>query len=108
MDVDGHNDDYNPILILLGLVDSKTSRIIMSTMNFAKTVSEICQENGLSRSSTYRIIGKLYKSGLLSVAKNNIGSKGRKVSLYRSRIKSLKISLRQGEISVESHKNDLD
>lgn len=107
MDVDRYNDffsDYNPILILLGLVDSKTSRIIMSTMNFAKTVSEICQD-GLSRSSTYR---KVYRSGLVSVAKNNIGGKGRKVSLYRSRIKSLKISLREGEISVESHKNDLD
>lgn len=63
----------------------------LSTMNFAKTISEICQENELSRNCTYRIIGKLYKSDLLSVAKNNIGSKGRKVSLYRSRIKSLKL-----------------
>lgn len=97
MNVEKYNDDYNLILMLLGLVDSKTSRIIMSTMNFE-----------LSRSSTYRIIGKLYKSSLLSVAKNNIGSKGRKVFLYRSRIKSLKISLREGEISVESHKNNLD
>lgn len=93
MDVDRYNDDYNPIFILLGLVDSKTSRIIMSTMNFAKTVSESCQENELS-SSTYRMIGKLYKSGLLSVAKGIIGSKGRKVSLCRSRIKSLEVSLR--------------
>lgn len=83
MNVERDNDDYNPILMLLGLVDSKTSRIIMSTMNFE-----------LSRSSTYRIIGKFYKSSLLSVAKNKIGSKGRKVFLYRSRIKSLKISLR--------------
>jgi len=28
----------------VGLYDSKTSRIIMPTMNLPKTVSEICQE----------------------------------------------------------------
>ena len=106
MDVDSYNDDHNAILMLL--VDSKMSRIIMSTMNFAKTVSEICQENELPRSSTYRIIRKLHKSGLLSVGKNNIGNKGRKVLLYRSRIKSLKISLREGEISTEFQKKDLE
>ena len=76
MDVDRYNDDYNPILMFVGIDDSKTSRIIMPTMKLRKTVSEICQES--ERSSTYRIIG-LYKSGLLSVAKNNIDGKGRKV-----------------------------
>ena len=53
----------------VGLYDSKTSRIIMPTMNLLETVSV---------SSTYRIIG-LYKLGLLLVAKNNIGGKSRKV-----------------------------
>jgi len=80
--------------MFVGLDDSKTSRIIMPTMNLRKTVSEICQEN--ERSSTYRIIG-LYKSGLLSVAENNVDGKGRKIFT-----EALRISLRQGEISVAS------
>jgi transcription elongation factor GreA-like protein len=62
--------------MFVGIDDSKSSRIIMPTVKLRKTVSEICQES--ERSSNYRIIG-LYKSGLLSVAKNNIDGKGRKV-----------------------------
>jgi hypothetical protein len=41
MDVDRYNDDYNPILMFVGLDDSKASRIIIPTMNLRKTVSEM-------------------------------------------------------------------
>ena len=41
MDVDRYNDDYNPILMFVGLDDSKTSRIIMPTMKLRKKAKEV-------------------------------------------------------------------
>ncbi|MFZ0511827.1 MAG: hypothetical protein WAM14_09495 [Candidatus Nitrosopolaris sp.] len=107
MDVASYHDDHNAIILLQELVDRNTCRIIMSTMDLAKTASQICQENELPISSTYKKIRNLYEAGLISVEKINIDSKGKKVLLYRSRIKSLEISLREGEILLQFHKNDL-
>ncbi|MGC1929797.1 MAG: hypothetical protein WA667_12535 [Candidatus Nitrosopolaris sp.] len=107
MDVASYHDDHNAIILLQELVDRNTCRIIMSTMDLAKTASQICQENELPISSTYKKIRNLYEAGLISVEKINIDSKGKKVLLCRSRIKSLEISLRKGEILLQFHKNDL-
>lgn len=106
MDDPSHHDDHNAILILREFIDPNACRIIMSTMGFAKTTSQICQENELPISSTYKKIRKLCKSGLISVEKINIDERGKKVVLYKSRIKSLEISLREGRISrsLEFHK----
>ena len=107
MDVASYHDDHNAMLMLRELVDPNTCRIIMSTMDFAKTVSQICQENELPISSTYKRIRKLYEAGLISIEKIHMDSKGRKVLLWRSRIKSLEISLRKDAISLQFQKNYL-
>ena len=107
MDIASYHDDHDAIILLQELVDPNTCRIIMSTMDFAKTVSQICQENEFPISSTYKKIRKLYKAGLISIEKINIDSKGKKILLYRSRIKSLEISLREDGILLQFQKNDL-
>ena len=80
MDVASYHDDHNAILILREFIDPNTCRITTSTMDFAKTISQICQENELPISSTYKKIRKLCKSGLISVEKINIDDKG--LNLY--------------------------
>ena len=50
----------------------------MSTLDSAKTASQICQENELPLSSTFKKIRKLCKSGQISVEKINIDDKGKK------------------------------
>jgi predicted transcriptional regulator len=79
----------------------------MSTIESAKTACQICEENRLPMSSTYKKIRKLYKAGLISIEKINIDRKGKKVLLYRSRIKSLEFNLKEGGIMLQFHKNDL-
>jgi predicted transcriptional regulator len=88
-------NDYNALLLLKELSDRITYRIIISTIESAKTTYQISEENKLPLSSTYKKIQKLYDTGLISVEKINIDSKGKKVLFYRSRIKSLEFNLNQ-------------
>jgi DNA-binding transcriptional ArsR family regulator len=107
MDVASYYDDHNAIIMLRELVDRNTCRIIMSTIDLAKTASQICQESKLPISSTYKKIRKLYKAGLISIDKINIDGKGKKVLLYKSRIKSLEIILRKDGLILQFHRNNL-
>jgi predicted transcriptional regulator len=104
MDLGSYHEDHNSMLMWRELVDPNIYRIIMSTINIAKTVSQICHENELPMSSTYKNIQKLYKSGLISIEKINFDHKGRKVILYRSKIKSLQISISDAGISLQIQK----
>ena len=88
-------NDYNALLLLKELSDIITYRIIISTIESAKTTYQISEENKLPLISTYKKIQKLYDTGLISIEKINIDSKGKKVLFYRSRIKSLEFNLNQ-------------
>ena len=50
-----------------------------------KKCVQICYENKLPLSSTYKKIRKLYYDGLVSVEKIDIDGKGRKVVFYKSK-----------------------
>jgi predicted transcriptional regulator len=88
-------DDHNAIIILKDIADKSTYKIITSIMNQAKTVSEICHENGFPLSSVYKRIHKLRSSGIICIERISIDGKGKKVIYYKSRIKSLEFNLNQ-------------
>ena len=58
MDLTSCHDDLKSMLVLKELVDPNIYRIIVSTMKFAKTLSQICEESELPISSTYKRIQK--------------------------------------------------
>jgi len=92
MDVNSYYENYNAILMLRELADKITYKIIIS-IDSAKTACQICEENKIPLSSTYKKIQKLYNAGLLSIEGIIIDRKGKKVLFYRSQIKSLEVNL---------------
>jgi predicted transcriptional regulator len=94
-------DDYNAILMLREVADKITSRILMSTMNSAKTASEICSENKLPLSSTYKKILKLHTAGLISIEKIGVDGNGKKVIYYKSNVRSLEFNLNEDGLLLQ-------
>ena len=100
------NCDDEAIEMLREIADKTTYRIIISIIHSPKTAAQICAENKLPQSSTYKRIRKLQEEGLITIEKINIDSKGKKVVLYRSKIKSLVFNLKANMISLQFNKND--
>jgi predicted transcriptional regulator len=99
--------DLHDIPILQELADRVACRIIISTINSAKTVSQIRQVNKLPLSSIYKKVQKLSDADLLSIEKINIDSKGRKVLFYRSRVSSIELDLNSEGILLHLVKNNV-
>ncbi|MGA9169920.1 MAG: winged helix-turn-helix domain-containing protein [Nitrososphaeraceae archaeon] len=100
------NCDDEAIEMLREIADKTTYRIIIAIMHSSKTAVQICAENKLPQSSTYKRIRKLQEEGLITIEKISIDSKGKKVVLYRSKIKSLVFNLKANMISLQFNKND--
>ena len=101
------SDDQNDIPILQELADRIACRIIISTIDSAKTVSQIRQENKLPLSSIYKKVQRLSNADLLSIEKINIDNKGRKVVFYRSRVNSIELNLNAEGILLHLVKNNI-
>jgi predicted transcriptional regulator len=78
----------------------------MSIIHSPKTAAQICAENKLPVSSTYERIQKLYEEGLITIERINIDGKGKKVVLYKNKMKSLVFNLKVDMISLQFDKND--
>ena len=100
------NCDDEAIEMLREIADKTTYRIIISIIHSPKTAAHICAENKLPQSSTYKRIRKLQEEGLITIEKIDIDSKGKKVVLYRSKIKSLVFNLKANMVSLQFNKND--
>ena len=100
------NSDDEAIEMLREIADKTTYRIIIAIIHSPKTAAQICAENKLPVSSTYKRIRKLYEASLITIERINIDSKGKKVVLYKSKIKSLVFNLKGDMISLQFDKND--
>jgi predicted transcriptional regulator len=100
------NESQVAIRLLQNIVDDTTLKIILSTIDIAKTVLQICYENKIPISSTYKKIRKLQYAGLIFIKKIEIDDKGKKVVFYKSKIKTLEFTLKKDGILLQFHKND--
>ena len=100
------SDIHTAIPILQDIIDESALKIISSIIDFEKNVFQICYENKLPLSSTYKKIRKLNNNGLVSVGKIDIDSKGRKVVFYKSKIRSLDFNLKKDGILLQFDRND--
>jgi predicted methyltransferase len=94
------------IPILQDIIDESALKIISSIIDIEKNVFQICYENKLPLSSTYKKIRKLNNDGLVSVGKIDIDGKGRKVVFYKSKIKSLDFNLKKDGILLQFDRSD--
>src|SRR5918995_978597 len=100
------NDGRIAIPLLQNIIDETTLKIISSTIDTAKNVLQICYENKIPLSSTYRKIRKLQQEDLVSIEKIETDGKGRRVIFYRSNIKSLDFNLKKESVLLQFEQND--
>jgi len=98
--------DKNASILLKELFDGFSYRIVMSIIEDSKTVFEICKENDLPISSTYKKIKKLKDLGLLFIDRIVINEKGKKVVFYKSKIQSVELILNKKQVLLQFKKNE--
>lgn len=101
-----HENKNNASLLLKELFDGFSYKIVMSTIEDSKTVFEICKENDLPISSTYKKIRKLKDLGLLIIDRIVINEKGKKVVFYKSKIQSVELILNKKQVVLNLKKNE--
>jgi hypothetical protein len=94
--------------LIQDIVDESSLKIISSIIDIEKNVLQICFENKLPLSSTYKKIRKLQSDGLVSIEKIDIDGRGKKVVFYKSNIKSLDFNLKKEGIKLQFSRNDKD
>jgi DNA-binding transcriptional ArsR family regulator len=100
------NDGRIAIPLLQNIIDETALKIISSTIDVPKNVFQICYDNKIPLSSTYRKIRKLQEEGLVSIEKIEVDGKGKRVALYRSNIKSLDFNLKKESVLLQFEQND--
>jgi predicted transcriptional regulator len=100
------SDSTIAIPLLQDIIDELALKIISSTIESAKNVFQICYDKKIPPSSTYKKIRKLQQEGLVSIEKIDVDGNGRKVTFYRSNIKSLDFNLKKESILLQLEQND--
>jgi len=101
-----NQEDKNASILLKELFDGFSYKIVMSIIEDSKTVFEICKENDLPISSTYKKIKKLKDLGLLFIDRIVINEKGKKVVFYKSKIQSVELILNKKQVLLQFKKNE--
>jgi hypothetical protein len=78
-------DNKSVLPLIQEIVDETALKIILSTIDEAKTTLQICYENKLPPSSTYRKIAKLQNDKLISIEKLILIVKVKKLSFIEVR-----------------------
>jgi allophanate hydrolase subunit 2 len=88
------------------LADTVSHKIILATIDIAKTAQQIALENNLPVSSTYKKIRRLCQMDLLCIDQVKIDESGKKVLFYKSKVKSLEFYLKKGACILQLEKNE--
>jgi AraC-like DNA-binding protein len=91
--------------ILKILSDKIFQKILLSTIDSAKTVTEICLENNIPVSSTYRKVQKLQEIGFIYIERIHIDKNRRRTASYRSKIKSVSLTFSREGINFQLAEN---
>ena len=87
--------------ILNALLDDYSRKIIDSTIDKSKSITEIIREQNIPMTSTYRRVKLLVDSKLIKVERSMVTEDGKRYYLYLSSIKNASITYNEGELIVE-------
>jgi predicted transcriptional regulator len=99
--------DGDALELLHELLDNISYRIILSTIGSARSVGDICSQNNIPLSSTYKKIKRLTKHGLIHVARIEIDDSGKKVVFYKSKVKRMQFGIEGENLSIRFENNAL-
>jgi hypothetical protein len=91
--------------ILAALADKEMVKILDCVMYNPKPVNDIIKENNIPHTTTYRKIKWLAEERLLVIDKMEITEEGRKISLFRSTLKSINIKYEHNILIIEAEQN---
>ena len=86
--------------ILEILSDKYCRTILESTMHMPKSATEITAEANIPLSTVYRRIQTLHDSKLLAVS-GTITSEGKRLFLYKSKVRGIQSTFKDGKTEVE-------
>ena len=87
--------------ILNALLDDYSRKILDSTIDKSKSITEIIREQNIPMTSTYRRVKLLVDSKLIKIERSMVTEDGKRYYLYLSSIKNASITYNEGELIVE-------
>ncbi len=100
-------DEYDINQRIIEILTTTCSHaVLFSIVNAAKDAVEISEELQISLSSTYKALTNLEKLSLVEIQRFKITESGKKIKLYRSRIKKASISISKNESEVVLYPNN--
>ncbi|MDH2901789.1 MAG: helix-turn-helix domain-containing protein [archaeon] len=87
--------------LIKALADEYSKKIILKTINQARSVEELAQAESIPISTAYRRVNEMKENGILIVERIVITDDGKKYDLYRSAFRKLQIGLEQDEITFD-------
>ena len=97
--------DINQRIIEI-LTTTCSHAVLFSIVNAAKDAVEISEELQISLSSTYKALTNLEKLSLVEIRRFKITDAGKKIKLYRSKVKKANISISENKSEVILHPNN--
>jgi len=91
--------------IIEALTTTCSHAVLFSTVNVEKDAVKIANELQISLSAVYKTISNLEKLSLIEIQRFKITNEGKKIKLYRSRIKKADISINENDSQVLLYPN---
>ncbi|MCI4363077.1 MAG: hypothetical protein L3K13_02060 [Thermoplasmata archaeon] len=85
----------------MALGDPPSRQILLELVAREQDVHSLVIRTGLPQSSVYRKLKELEANELVRVSRYAFTEEGRKVEVYRSRLREVRIELRSGGLKVE-------
>ncbi|MEM0448245.1 MAG: winged helix-turn-helix domain-containing protein [Methanomassiliicoccales archaeon] len=83
------------------LTEEYSIKVLVATMGLPKSVNELSEKLGIPIAACYRRIRSLEKAGLLYCVDRGLTQKGKRVSLYKAKIKNGMILLEKNKVRVK-------
>jgi len=100
-------DEYDINQRIIEILTTTCSHaVLFSIVNTSKDAIKISDELQISLSSTYKALTNLEKLSLIEIPRFKITDTGKKIKLYRSRIKKANISISENESTVTLYPNN--
>jgi len=92
--------------VIEALTTTCSHAVLFSIVNVEKDVVEISNELLISLSTSYKALTNLEKLSLVEIQRFKITDDGKKIKMYRSRIKKADISINENKSEVLLHPNN--
>ena len=100
-------DEYDINQRIIEILTTTCSHaVLFSIVDDAKDAVEISEELQISLSSTYKALTNLEKLSLVEIQRFRMTDAGKKIKLYRSKVKKANISLSENKSEVTLYPNN--